>query len=281
MKNHNTANLAKYTIILLSLSNLNLAKADQRITLTQKQSYYKSETELVTKNINPSKDNYDSFRDMNINKRAGITIEIPINSNGSGSFITQNGFRTLPVSFECDYQKGETKGEVSLSYQDPRNLYGRIHSIIEAQCIPLTEKEQVAQIETENELARIAEKKLIAEEQAQLQREAERKERVRLATEKERSRKIAEAQEKEIRNSPQFKQNESQKTIKQLQQQIEATQQRINEEKKIGMISGYVNAAKLHELGSFIVSTENEIQRQWKIYKENGGKAKTHSEITQ
>jgi hypothetical protein len=45
------------------------------------------------------------------------------------------------------------------------------------------------------------------------------------------------------------------------------------------VVSGYVNATKLHELGSFAIAAENEVQRQWQIYKANGGQAASLSEI--
>jgi hypothetical protein len=98
---------------------------------------------------------------VNISGRAGFPIEILISPDGSGAFIMRSGSRVLPITFECEYEKGETKGELTLTYQDPRNLYGRIYAVIEANCIPLSSQEQIAQIEAEKESSRIAEERRV------------------------------------------------------------------------------------------------------------------------
>jgi hypothetical protein len=257
--------------LLFGCAGIDRALADRKATLTQKQSDYKTGAELATKYLTLSGDKHDSFRDMVVSGRNGLPIEIPFNPNGSGAFIERGGARALPVSFECDYHKGETRGELTLSYQDPRNLYGRIYAVVEVKCIPLNPEEQAAQVRREVEAAKVAEENRLAEEQAQAQLEAQRKERERLLAEKERERQAKEAREQAIRNSPQFKRNEAQQNIKLLRQQIEQAQRRMDEERRVGLVSGYVNASKLHELGSFIVGAESEIQRQWQIYKSNGG----------
>ncbi len=44
-------------------------------------------------------------------------------------------------------------------------------------------------------------------------------------------------------------------------------------ENRIGEISGYVNKNRLHDLGAIIVYSQDALERNWKTYKENGGKA--------
>lgn len=265
--------------LLLGWASIDKALAERKITLTQKQADYKLTKETTKKYLNISGDKYDAFRDVNISGRAGFPIEILISPDGSGEFIERSGSRALPVTFECDYEKGETRGELTFSYKDPRNLYGRIHAVVEANCIPLSSQEQTAQIEAEKESTRIAEERRVIKLQAQAQREAEKNENKRLVAERERARQVEEAREEATRNSPQFKRNEAQDSIRRLRQQIELAQKSISEERRVGVVSGYVNATKLHELGSFVIAAENEIQRHWQIYKKNGGQATSLSEI--
>ena len=260
-------------------SDFALADRNTKVSLMHKQANYKISTETTTKYLNLSGDKYDSFRDMVVSSRTGLPIELPINPDKAGAFIVLGGARTLPVTFECDYQYGETTGELTLSYKDPQNLYSRIYAAIEVKCIPLSPEEQAMQVKAENKAAKIAEEQRLAMEQAQVQRELQRKEEERLLAEKDRARQVAEAQEQVIRNSSQFKRNEAQQSIKQLRHQIEQAQKSMDEERQVGSISGYVNASKLHELGSFVVGAENGTLRQWRIYKANGGKATSISEI--
>lgn len=265
--------------LLFGCASVDSALADRKATLTQKQSSYKTNAESVTIFLTLSGDKYDSFSDMIFGGSTGLPIRIPTNPDKSGAFTVRGGARALPVVFECDYQKGETQGELTLSYKDPKNLYDRIYAVIEAKCIPLSPEEQAAQVKAENEAAKLAEEQRFAKEQAQAQREAQRKAEERRIAENERTRLAAEAKEQAIRNSPQFKRNEAQQSITRLRQQIDQAQKSMDEERRVGLISGYVNASKLHELGSFVVGVENETQRQWRIYKENGGQAKSISEI--
>lgn len=260
-------------------SDLALADRNAKVSLMHKQSNYKIRYESTTKYLNLSGDKYDSYRDMVVSGRTGLPIELPINPGKVGAFIVNGGARTLPVTFECDYQIGETQGELSLSYKDPQNLYGRIYAVVQVKCIPLSPEEQAMQVKAESKAAKIAEEQRLAQEQAQVQREVLRKEEEHLLAEKDRARQVAEAQEQVIRNSPQFKRNEAQQTIKRLRYQIEQAQKSIDEERQVGSVSGYVNASKLHELGSFVVGAENETLRQWRIYKANGGQATSISEI--
>lgn len=180
-------------VLLFGCASVDRALADRKAVLTQKQSSYKTPTESTTKYLALSGDKYDSFRDMVVSGRAGLSIGIPIRPDGSGAFTERDGARVIPVSFECDYQQGETQGQLTLSYKDPGNLYGRIYAVVEAKCIPLSPEERTAQIAAENEAAKLAEERRLAEEQAQAQREAGRKEEQRRLAEEEQTRKAAAA----------------------------------------------------------------------------------------
>lgn len=162
--------------LLFGCASVDRALADRKATLTQRQSSYKTSIESATKYLTLSSDRYDSFRDMVVSGRTGIPIEIPINPDQSGAFTVRGGTRALTVSFECDYQQGETQGELTLSYKDPQNLYGRIYAVVEVKCIPLSPEEKAAQVRAENEAAKIAEERRLAEEEGQAQREAQKKE---------------------------------------------------------------------------------------------------------
>jgi hypothetical protein len=100
-----------------------------------------------------------------------------------------------------------------------------------------------------------------------------------LAEDAENKRKAQEAKEAAIRSTPDYKRNSARNSIVQLRQRINNANNLIDEENRVGAISGYVNAVKLHELGSLVVFLEKEMRKEWEIYKSNGGTESSIYEI--
>jgi len=247
------------------------AVAETTLTIKYKQSQFDITRETGRKLINPSGDRTDAFRALKVTQVSGIPITIPVNGSGDGEYEEAAGSRVLPVSFDCDYSNGVTRGVAQLSYRDPRNLNRQISGRIEVECLPLTAEEQAEQIATKEAWEQEANRIRAAEELKRRTRvEAEEaKRQARLDAERE-SRE-AEAREEARRNSPEYKRAAAEQHIKRMRAEIAAAKSRIGEERRIGQVSGYVDSRKLHELGSLIVAAEREIERSWLIYKSNGG----------
>lgn len=247
--------------------------------LVHKQQRHDIAQEQVTRYISPSGDRYDSFRRMIVTQRSGIQVNIPIDSNGNGYFVTQHGMRVLPVEFSCDYSKGLTRGEVEITYQDPKNLYGQISGSLTVECVPMTDDERAQQMAAQAEVARRNDEAREAEERRckvaadrDEARRAEQAEALRLRQEKE-------AREAAYRESPAGKRDWARSHILRMREEIRLAKERISDERRVGAISGYVDKRRLHELGSLIVAAEREIDRAWKIYRENGGTATSAANI--
>jgi hypothetical protein len=268
------------TLFLDACAGVDKFLASQQLTLVSKQSSYKEERERVTKYASLSKDRYDTFKNVSVSNREGIGIDVPINDRGDGVYATQkNGSRSLPFSFDCDYTKGETKGDLSISYQDPYNLYGRIYSLVSASCIPLSDEEKNQQIAVEKESERAAAEKKDALKRQEERKMEQEKEASRIADEKERQRRDNEARELSARSTPQYKRGAAVEEIKKIKSQVYRANKAMEEENRIGVISGYVNATRLHDIGAYIVKSQQELDRQWEIYKYNGGELSSIEEI--
>jgi len=251
------------------------AYAERKPTIIRKQSNHDVLRERAVQLISPSGDPYDSFSTMSFKQISGISIGIPIGSDGSGTYVTQGGVRALPVTFECDYSQGTTRGEALLSYQHPRRLYDFISGYIVVECVPLTEEEKAQQIAINEERLRDAALKRAEEErirQAKLDQEELRRQAQATA---EAARQEEEAKEAARRATPMYKRDLAEQQIKRMRAEIQAAQVRISEEQRVGRLSGYVDKRRLHELGSLIVAAEREISRNWIIYRENGGVARS------
>jgi hypothetical protein len=78
---------------------------------------------------------------------------------------------------------------------------------------------------------------------------------------------------------PKAKRGEAEKQIRRLRAVESQAQAAIDEERKIGEVSGSINRARLHEAGLVIVRSREAIERQFAIYKSNGGPASSVDDL--
>lgn len=81
------------------------------------------------------------------------------------------------------------------------------------------------------------------------------------------------------KETPEYKRRDAANQIKMAQRFIVGGQNAITNEEEIGRVSGYVNKARMHDAGSQVVFYQKMQQAQWKIYKENGGRAQSIAEL--
>jgi hypothetical protein len=143
------------SIFITSCADLATSLADRKVSVVQKQASYKIKSENVEQYVSLSGDPYDSYRGIQISNRKGIQLNLSVLENGDGNYVTKNGYRVIPLGFACDYSAPENYGELTISYQDPKNLYKRVYAIVGATCQSLTKSEIEAEIAKENESLRI------------------------------------------------------------------------------------------------------------------------------
>lgn len=257
---------------LVGCASLDEALVSQGVKLDSKQEDYRKDQERITKNVSLSNDRYDSFRGLSVSNQSGILISVPVDAAGNGAYVTQkNGARLLPISFDCDYTKGVTQGDMILRSQSPRNMYEGVYTKINVTCTPLTDDEKAKKIADEAEALRLAAAQKKAKEEAETKRIESEKEAAKIAAARERQQKADDAKELAYRASPQYKREAAAKEIVRLRAQIQAANQSMDDERQIGAVSGYVNATRLHGLGALILDSQRQMDRQWAIYKSNGG----------
>jgi len=265
-----------FVIVLLTSKD---TFAERKPTIIKKQAVHYVQVERAVQLISPSGDPYDSFRNLSLQQISGIPISIPVDVYNNGAYVNQGGVRALPVSFECDYSKGITRGEARLSYQHPRNLYDSISGFIVVECLPLNENEKAQQIALNEQ--RLREELLRREEEERSRLDKLEKEELQRKLQEKAEAVRREEEEKEIarKASPSYKRELAEQNIKRMRAEIRAAEVRIAEERRVGNLSGYVDKRRLHELGSLIVAAEREIVRNWVIYRENGGTARSVDSI--
>lgn len=89
----------------------------------------------------------------------------------------------------------------------------------------------------------------------------------------------AKKMEMAARDTPEAKREAAERRISYLNNRIKTAYEAIEREKKIAAVSGYENKTKLYSMGNAIVVSQEEIDLQWKIYKEHGGDAISPSEL--
>lgn len=92
--------------------------------------------------------------------------------------------------------------------------------------------------------------------------------------EEDRARLAKIAAEEALKSNPEYIRNSAENEIKNLRSIKEKLYAELEEERRIGKISGYVNSKRLHDLGRAIVGIEDEININLKLYKDNGGREK-------
>lgn len=216
-----------------------------------------------------------SYWNLSLSNDGDVAIQIPVNSRGHGEYETlSNGRRALIVKFTCDYEKGETTGRASVGFDGPS-----WHGLIKVRCIPMSSEEVAQQLDEEAKRQRIAAEEAARTERIEAERLEKEREKVRLAEEQKKIKKAEEARLAALKETPQYKMNEAANQVRMAQRFITGAQSAIENEKEIGRVSGYVNTSRLHEAGSAIVYYEKMQQNQWKIYKANGGQAKSIGEL--
>jgi len=144
--------------------------------------------------------------------------------------------------------------------------------------------ENVAEVQRNNEretMVESDESKNAFSDREKLRQKAEEQrlesdaERARYADEVEQKRQLEVAR----RNTPQYKRDSAASEIRNVRAQIAEVKQSIADEQRVGDISGYVSASKLHDLGSALVFLENRQSVNWATYKRNGGGAETLNEV--
>lgn len=247
--------------------------------IVSKQKSYKVDKEDVKRLIVLSTDNYDAFYQVKITKEVGIKVSVPVDGDSNGLYEMVDGWRRLPILFSCDYTQGETVGTFRLRKRSARNVYTTDTFDLTVKCVPLSESDRALQIANEHEVLRreaerqeAAVKEAAALEEKRLDRERDEAEAA-LLEEQEAVR------QRVIESTPAYKRKVAQQAIRRLSEQALAARRAIAEERRIGQVSGFVNATRLNKLGGIVIYLEDEIQNQWGIYKANGGDAKTVKEL--
>jgi hypothetical protein len=266
--------------VSLTLVSVSAVAVSEPLRLIQKQSNYQIMSEHVTHYVSISGDKYDSYYNVSMTRRSGpVDITVPQGGDGVASFVERPAGRALPVSFDCDYSAGETRGKISVAYRHPRNLYGRITADLEAVCEPLTTAEVAKQTETLR-----AQQQAVMEEQNRAEAERNRRDeeqhkQAEQVTQLAQQRAADDKRQSALEKTPAYKRQAAYAAVRNLRHQLEQANSAIEEERRVGAVSGYVDATRLHGLGAMVVGLQDEITRQFEIYKGNGGTLRTAEEV--
>ena len=277
--------------LLLGCANIDKAPANIDKTLASiehTQTSYKINKEHVNEIVRFADRQFRFFPGYVIGN-TGFPIYAESDKDYKFSYYTGNKSNSIGdayISFECDYTQGETHGELKVAYW-VHPVTGAYHlAVFNVSCIPMSAQQVEAEKKADQEAEQARKEREAREaieakerEQREAQEREAREEQERRLAEEEQIKKAAAEKEQAYRNSPAFKRDEAQQAIRNLRYDIKELKQRVDEEHRIGLMSGYEDRVLLHQLASNIVRFEKEMQWQWQIYKANGGSAASLSEI--
>lgn len=243
------------------------------------QSHYTKGSEQVTKRISPLNDKYDSLHDIQVTGASGIKITPELDDDGNVARVSSSEGTWMTINYTCDFSKGITEGILEFDYQDPWNAYRRVEVTINAICKPLTKEQVFAQEEQEKELDAARIRKQQEEAEAARKKEEERR-RIELAQQTEEAKKAEqERKQREYRETLENKRDQAVREIHQARSQIAQAEEAMEKERRIEAVSGVSNLGRVRYLGEMIVYFNDEIDRNWRIYRENRGDAESLREI--
>lgn len=237
-------------------------------SVVQKQADADKPQETVVRFIRPAGPSA-SYWNLRFHPEGEVPVRVPVNLRGHGQYqVLGDGGRALAVEFDCDYTKGETRGSAFISFEGPQ-----WDGSVAVRCVPMSPEEVALQRAEKAEKRRLAaeadERKKRAEaDRLEMQKAAERQ-----REEQARARKAEQERLAALKETPEYKMREAAQQVRAAQRFIDDAERAMANEREIGRVSGYVNAARLREAGSMIVFYRNMQGAQWKIYKANGGKA--------
>lgn len=249
--------------------------AGSELVFTGKQSHYSKLSEKFLEWGSFTSDPYDSFRNLQITSSEGVAIDIAVPTDLPREKLRAPSIRALPFAFTCNFEDGRTSGSVYFSYQDPRNLYGRVLAKVKVECVPLTPSE----IALQREQDKLAADRIAAEEKRKEEELAKQKALSVAAEEKRlRDEKIAEAErvaELARQKTPEYQREKAKKRVIYLRSELNRLNKLIEQEKRIASVSGYEDAAKLYGIGRDIIDIEDKLNQAWSEYKNHGGTEST------
>jgi hypothetical protein len=183
--------------------------------------------------------------------------------------------RALPFAFTCNNDNGRTSGLVSFHYQDPQNLYGSVLAQVKVECEPLT----YAEIALQHEQDKLAADRVAAEEERLKAENARQKAEAKAAEEKrlhdEQIAEAAKVAELKRQKTPEYKRDTAKQRVIYLRSELIRLNKLIEQERRISAVSGYEDAAKLYGICIDIITVEDQLNRAWSEYKDNGGSEST------